>query len=78
MTVADVLPVTGEFTLFGLPLLVYAFALIGLYAICWWLIDNLRSLVQLVVAVLTPYFQPAEDKTLVDRFGGWAGKQTDN
>lgn len=68
----------GVAAYFGLPAFVYAFALIGIYALCWWLIDNLRSLVQLVAAVLTPYFQPSDDKSLVDRFGGWAGRNIIN
>lgn len=64
----------GIASYFGLPAFVYAFALVGIYALCWWLIDNLRSLVQLLTAVLTPYFQPVDDKSLVERFGEWAGK----
>lgn len=68
-------PTDGGFASnFGLPYFVYALALLGVYALCWWIIDNLRSLVQLVTAVLTPFFQPADDKSLVERFGGWAGK----
>lgn len=50
--------------------------LLGLWAFSCWLYDNLKSLVQLVIAVLTPYFVPAENKTLVERFGKWAGKHT--
>lgn len=46
--------------------------LLGLWAFSCWLYDNLKSLVQLVVAVLTPYFVPAESKTLVERYGKWA------
>lgn len=65
----------GVASYFGLPALVYVFAVIGIYALCWWLIDNLRSLVQVVTAVLTPFFQPADEKSLVERFGGWAGKR---
>lgn len=49
-------------------------ALIGLWALSCWLYDNLKSLVQIVIAVLTPFFVPAESKTLVERFGKWAGK----
>ncbi|EAT36749.1 AAEL011193-PA [Aedes aegypti] len=47
-------------------------ALIGLWALSCWLYDNLKSLVQIVIAVLTPFFVPAESKTLVERFGKWA------
>lgn len=46
--------------------------LLGLWAFSCWCYDNLKSLVQLVIAVLTPYFVPAENKTLVERFGKWA------
>lgn len=47
-------------------------ALIGLWALSCWLYENLKSLVQIVIAVLTPYFVPAENKSLVERFGKWA------
>lgn len=50
-------------------------ALVGLWALSCWLYDNLKSVVQIVIAVLTPYFVPAENKTLVERFGKWAGKR---
>lgn len=50
-------------------------ALIGLWALSCWLYENLKSLVQIVIAVLTPYFVPAENKSLVERFGKWAGKR---
>lgn len=57
-----------------MPFLVSVLAVIGAYALCWWLIDNVRSIMQLLVAVLMPYFQPQEDVSMVQRFGEWAGK----
>lgn len=57
--------------------LVFTLAVIGAYALCWWLIDNVRSIMQLLVAVLMPYFQPQEDVSMVQRFGEWAGKTFD-
>lgn len=50
----------------------FGLALLGLWALSCWLYDNCKSLVQIVVAVLAPYFVPAENKTLVERFGKWA------
>lgn len=58
----------------SLPWTTYVLAAIGVYALCLWLIDNLRSLVQVLAAVLMPFFQPQEDVSLVQRFGEWAGK----
>lgn len=49
-------------------------ALAGAWAVLWWSIDNFRSIVEIIVTVLTPYFQPQERKTLVERYGKWAGK----
>lgn len=57
-----------------MPFLVSVLAVIGAYALFWWLIDNVRSIMQLVVAVLMPFFQPQEDVSMVQRFGEWAGK----
>lgn len=57
----------------SIPWTTYVLAAIGVYALCWWLIDNLRSLVQVLAAVLMPFFQPQEDVSLVQRFGEWAG-----
>lgn len=49
-------------------------ALAGTWAVLWWSIDNFRSIVEIVLSILTPYFQPQERKTLVERYGKWAGK----
>lgn len=50
------------------------FLLIGIYASIWWLIDNLKSPVQIITSILRPYFQPQEDLPLKEKFGTWAGK----
>lgn len=50
------------------------FILIGLYALAWWLIDNLKSITQIVLSILLPYFQPQEDLPLSEKYGNWAGK----
>lgn len=47
---------------------------IGVYALTLWIIDNFKSVVQIVAAVLAPYFQPQESLTLAERYGNWAGK----
>lgn len=53
--------------------LVCLLALVGVYALCWWTVDNLNSVVQILRALLTPYFQPQEELTLLERYGSWAG-----
>lgn len=60
-------------TVFSMEFVICLFALIGVYAICWWLIDNLKSVVQVLRTLLTPYFQPQEVQSLNERYGGWAG-----
>lgn len=55
-------------------LLIVGLVLIGLYAIAWWLIDNLKSIVQIILSVMLPYFQPNEDLPLSEKYGNWAGK----
>lgn len=50
------------------------FVLIGLYAVAWWLIDNLKSITQIILSILLPYFQPQEDLPLSEKYGTWAGK----
>lgn len=46
---------------------------IGLISIFFYLVDNLKSIVQIVLSLLTPYFQPAESTKLSEKFGQWAG-----
>lgn len=50
------------------------FILIGVYALIWWLIDNLKSITQIILSILLPYFQPQEDLSLSEKYGNWAGK----
>jgi len=51
-----------------------AIYLVGLLTIGVYLYDNLKSLVSIIKAVLEPYFQPHLPRTLVDKFGQWAGE----
>lgn len=53
----------------------YLLVLAGIWAVLWWSIDNFRSIVEITKSVLTPYFQPQENKTLVEKYGKWAGKK---
>jgi hypothetical protein len=53
----------------------YLLCLAGIWAVLWFLVDNFKSVVQIVKGVLLPYFQPEqENKTLVEKYGKWAGK----
>ena len=52
----------------------YALILAGAWAVMCWSIDNLKSVIQIIKSLLTPYFQPHENKSLVERYGKWAGK----
>lgn len=65
-------------TSFQANMSLYALVLVGLWALLWWSIENFRSLVQIIGSVLAPFFQPNENKTLVERFGKWAGKLQPN
>lgn len=60
---------------FSVQFFLLIFVCIGVYALCLWLIDNLKSIVQIVGAILLPYFQPEENLTLAERYGNWAGKK---
>ncbi|XP_053694305.1 inactive hydroxysteroid dehydrogenase-like protein 1 [Sabethes cyaneus] len=51
---------------------VIALAILGFLGLISWLYDNLKSLAQIVLSVLAPYFVPAENKSLAERFGKWA------
>lgn len=48
---------------------------VGLWALACWCYENLRSLFQIIFNVLTPFFMPHENKSLVERFGKWAGRK---
>lgn len=52
----------------------YILILIGIYASIWWLIDNLKSGVQIILSLLRPFFQPQDDLPIKERFGSWAGE----
>lgn len=62
------------FILSHLYLVVYLLALAGLYIVFVWAIDNLKSIVCIIQAVLRPYFQPEENLKLAERYGNWAGQ----
>lgn len=49
-------------------------ALIGAVAVCLILVDSLWSVLELVTSYLTPYFLPAEEQSLVKKYGPWAGE----
>lgn len=49
-------------------------ALIGVVAVCLVLIDSLWSVLELVTSYLMPYFLPAEEQSLVKKYGPWAGE----
>lgn len=53
--------------------LLYLLALAGVWALLWWSIDNFKSVLQILKSVLLPYFQPQDNKTLVEKYGKWAG-----
>lgn len=50
----------------------------GLYAILIWLYENLKSPLQVIYHSIKPYFVPKEKKSLVEKYGDWAGKWTLN
>jgi hypothetical protein len=54
--------------------LLYLLALAGIWAVLWWSIENFRSIVQITRSFLSPYFQPQESKSFVEKFGKWAGE----
>lgn len=64
--------------LFYTNVIFYLLALAGIWATLWWSIENFRSVVQIIKSVLSPYFQPQESKTLVERFGKWAGEEAES
>lgn len=53
-------------------------ALIGAVAVCLVLVDSLWSVLELVTSYLMPYFLPAEEQSLVKKYGPWAGEFTAN
>ncbi|CAO1336764.1 unnamed protein product [Diamesa serratosioi] len=53
-------------------LIYYALILAGVWAVMCWSIDNLKSVIQIIQSILTPYFRPHENKSLIERYGKWA------
>lgn len=51
----------------------YLLALAGIWALLWWSLENFMSVLQIIKSVLLPYFQPQDNKTLIERYGKWAG-----
>lgn len=54
--------------------LMLVLALIGVIAVCLVLVDSLWSVLELVTSYLMPYFLPAEEQSLVKKYGPWAGE----
>lgn len=54
--------------------LMLVLALIGAVAVCLVLLDSLWSVLELVSSYLMPYFLPAEEQSLVKKYGPWAGE----
>ncbi|XP_026328000.1 inactive hydroxysteroid dehydrogenase-like protein 1 [Hyposmocoma kahamanoa] len=52
--------------------LMLVLALIGVIAVCLVLVDSLWSVLELVTSYLMPYFLPAEEQSLVKKYGPWA------
>lgn len=46
----------------------------GLYVILIWMYENLKSPLQILYHTIKPIFVPSERKTIVERYGKWAGK----
>lgn len=59
--------------LFNYELTINLLAVAGLYIVILWLYENLRSLVQILINVVRPLFQPEINKSLAERYGDWAG-----
>lgn len=47
--------------------------IVGLYALLWWCYENFKSVFQIIFGVLRTTLLPGS-KSLVDRYGKWAGK----
>ena len=48
---------------------------VGLWALSCWCYENFKSLFQIIFNVLTPFFMPHENKSLVEQYGKWAGRK---
>lgn len=47
---------------------------IGAWAFSCWCYENFKSLFQIIFNLLTPIFLPHENKSLVEKYGKWAGE----
>lgn len=52
----------------------YLLALLGLIVLALFLLDAFWGVLQLVRAVLAPYFLPQEETNIVKKYGSWARK----
>lgn len=59
--------------LFNYDVTIHLLALAGIYIVLIWLFDNVRSLILIIFNLLRPLFQPEEKKSLVEKYGDWAG-----
>lgn len=63
--------------LFYTNVIYYLLVLAGAWAVLWWSIENFKSVVQIFKSTSSPYFQPQESKSLVEKYGKWAGWLSD-
>lgn len=52
----------------------YLLALAGAWATLWWSIENFKSVVQIIIGVIVKCFKSEEKKSLIKKYGTWAGK----
>lgn len=64
----------GDIILTSTSVPFYFLAFIGWLALVLWSYENFKSVIQIIKSILTPYFQPQENKSLVEKYGKWAGK----
>lgn len=60
--------------LFNYDLLIHSLALAGVYAISIWIYDNLKSPFQVLFNVMKSLAFPQNNKSLIEKYGNWAGK----
>jgi hypothetical protein len=61
-----------DFNLFT-NVIFFLLVLAGVWGVLWWSIENFMSILQITRSLLTPLFQPQEKKSLVEKYGKWAG-----
>lgn len=59
--------------LFDYELFIHLLALAGAYAIALWLYDNLKSPFQVMFNVFKSLLFPQSNKSLIEKYGNWAG-----